>query len=668
MAKNKPIDSYLYSADYLVPDREEKKKSTKGAISKLNTDPDRTVENQRLLERCSEYWSSLDDFRSRRERARRYERGDQWFEQIQNDDGEWITEEELILSENRLALKQNVIRQLVKNLLGQYRTSPAQSVVNSRTREDASLSEMMTNALQAAKDLNLSTEVDAQQFHEHLLSGMMVGKVGFQPWKELDRNDITIDNINVNRVFYNTDVLDIRTKDLNMIGEIIDTDLDKIISTFARSEEDAEWLKEEYSAHRGANAVRQDALTADALDSLDFYNPQETKCRLYEIWYLRSEWRLWVHDYAEGSYKSYPLEYKPLLDQEMQNRIDQAEINGIAPDQVVGMEIEKKYEQFWYVKFLTPTGSLLYEGETPYLHQSHPYTLNLYPLLDGEVWGIVEDVIDQQRYINRLMSLLDYIMGTQAKGLLAIPEEAVPEGMKPEDYADEWTKVGGIILYKSKGGIPAPQIISSNSSNIGASEILGIQMQLVNELTGQNPAIQGQQGPSGTPASKYAMEAQNSSMNNRDLMDNFYSWIQRRDNKILQTIMQFYNEKIYLGVSGKSYSEEAKWYDPEAIKGISFMVNVSQSQDTPVFRQMIDDTLMKLMEMNAIDAKMFLENSSMPFSDKILDAIGKREEEMTERGGMDALDQEAQQGGMPQGNLPPEIIAGLKKPEGLGLQ
>ena len=115
--------------------------------------------------------------------------------------------------------------------------------------------------------------------------------------------------------------------------------------------------------------------------------------------------------------------------------------------------------------------------------------------------------------------------------------------------------------------------------------------------------------------------------------------------------MQFYNEKIYLGVAGKTYSEESKWYDPEAIKDIKFKVEVTQSQDTPVYRQMIDDTLIKLMEMQAIDTKMFLENSSLPFADKILDAMAKRNEEVQEQAQMDQ--------GTP---LPPEIIEGLKQP------
>ena len=79
---------------------------------------------------------------------------------------------------------------------------------------------------------------------------------------------------------------------------------------------------------------------------------------------------------------------------------------------------QRKFEQFWYVKFLTPFGHCLYEGETPYKHEEHPYAITLYPLLDGEVWGFVEDIIDQQRYINRLIIQMDFIMSASAKGTL----------------------------------------------------------------------------------------------------------------------------------------------------------------------------------------------------------------------------------------------------------
>ncbi len=652
----KAIDKNLYSASYLMPQRGQKR-STGGAISRLNTE-ENIQENMKLLDLCQMYWSSLSDFRTRRQRSRKYERGDQWFEEAVDEDGKLTTEEDIILSQNRLPLKQNVIRQLVKNLLGQYRSNPVKSVVNSRTREDATLSEMMTNALQAAKDLNESKELDAQQFHEHLLSGMVVGKVGFSYWKELDRNDLLLENVNVNRTFFNTEILDIRTRDLNLAGEIIDTDYDILVSTFARSKADEEWIKEEYQVQRGYNTVRQDALSAKAVDATNFYYANEGKCRMFEVWFLKSEWRLWVHDYATGTYKFYPLKDEPQLKAEMENRIVQGAVSGIPTEEVVGMEIEKRYEQFWFVKYLTPNGKCLFEGETPYFHQSHPYVFGFYPLLDGEVWGIHEDVIDQQRYINRNMSMLDYLIGTSIKDTLLIEESTVPENMKPEDFADAYTKVGGVIVYKGKVGIPEPSVISSNSRSIGASEMIAMQMQLANQLTGVNQAMQGQTATSGTPASRYAMEAQNSSLNNRDVIESYASWIKRRDNKALQTILQFYTEKIYLGVSGHAYSEEAKYYDPEAVKDVAFFANISSSADTPVYRQMIDDTLMQLLDKQVIDGEIFLKNSSLPFADKILDDLNKKREELMSQAQAAGVDPNN-----PMASLPLEMQKGLQQPQ-----
>ncbi|MDD3962468.1 MAG: hypothetical protein PHT77_11475 [Bacteroidales bacterium] len=634
----KPLDKSLYTVSYLMPSKP-KEEVIKGRIAALNRGDGQ--ENLELLDQSGLFWSALEDFRDRRSKSRKYERGDQWHELVQNENGEWVREDTLIREQNRLALKHNVIRQLVKNLLGQYRTNQAKSVVFSRTREDASLCEMMTNALQAVKELNQTKEMDAQQFHEHILSGMVVGKVGYDYFRELDRNDVLIENINVNRIFFNTDVMDIRTKDLNLIGEIIDIDMDTLISRFARDRDDEEYIRQAYIDVKGFVTAQSDAMSADSVDSINFYSANDGKCRVYEIWYLKSEWRLWVHDPSQGTYRFYRLEDEDMLHAEMESRIIRAAQYGILPEEIPQLKIERRYEQFWYVKFLTPNGKVLYEGETPYLHQRHPYILSLYPLLDGEVWGLVEDVIDQQRYINRLISLLDYIMGTSAKGLLMVPEESIPEGMSPTDFSDEWTKVGGVIVYKSRGGTPAPTVISSNSTNIGASEILAVEMQLINQLTGINQAIQGIQSSASDPASKYAMMAQHSSMNNRDVIENFHSWIQRRDNIVLQTIIQFYNEKTYLGISGHSYADEAKYYDPEAVKDIQFFTQISAMSDTPVYRQMIDDTLFKLLELQVIDGKMFLENTSLPFADKILDGISKKQEEIAEQ---------AQEAGIDPGN------------------
>ena len=117
--------------------------------------------------------------------------------------------------------------------------------------------------------------------------------------------------------------------------------------------------------------------------------------------------------------------------------------------------------QTWRYRFFSPLGDLLDEGETPYWHGEHPYVLNYTLSIDGEVHAFVEDVIDQQRYINRLITMIDFIMGSSAKGVLLFPEDQIPDGMTIEDIADEWTKYNGIILFRPRPGSPMPQQIAA---------------------------------------------------------------------------------------------------------------------------------------------------------------------------------------------------------------
>ena len=68
--------------------------------------------------------------------------------------------------------------------------------------------------------------------------------------------------------------------------------------------------------------------------------------------------------------------------------------------------------------------------------------------------------------------------------------------------------------------------------------------------------------------------------------------------------------------------------------------------DTPVYRQLVDDSLFELLKANLIDIKMYLENSSLPFADKLLNDINQREKEMMQQQQMPAqlLEQLAQAG------------------------
>ena len=90
-------------------------------------------------------------------------------------------------------------------------------------------------------------------------------------------------------------------------------------------------------------------------------------------------------------------------------------------------------------------------------------------------------------------------------------------------------------------------------------------------------------------------------------------------------------------MSGKDYDNEAYMYDPTQVQDCNFDIVIAKSANAPVFRQMIDDYLFQFLQGGLIDLNMFLENTSMPFADKLLEQIKQKQDTL----------QQTMQGGQP---------------------
>lgn len=589
-------------------------------------------EDKELLFKCFNYWTNLSDFRERRKRARDYLRGKQLNDKIPDPDcpSRTITEKEHIERQGMIAFKNNQIRQLVKNVLGQYRSNETKPMVVARHKDASKESEMMTMAVRYAQEINMVDELDARNFEEFLISGATCGKVNFRYWKTRNQDDCFVSNVPVNRLFFNTDVRDVRMEDLRLVGEIIDVSRQELLGLFAHSESDKQRIESWYTmADDSSYLFSGKGLSSDREDALSFLNPTETGlCRFYEIWYLRSEWRMRVYDPLDGTFNTYKDVSMEVLAETNRKRIEKGVSQGVPQENIPLIEAAPVFEQFWYVKYLTPAGNVLLETETPFAHEEHPYSLLLYPLIDGEVWGFIEDIIDQQRHVNRMITLLDASIGMGMKNLLLVPEEAIPDDMDIQDYAEEWTKINGVIMYKSKGGIPMPKEISAKSVNMGAHDLLALQMKMMQDISGVNGAAQGHAPTSNTPSSLYAQQSQNAALNLLDSFKVFNSYRQRRDMKVMKVLKQYYREHRHLAISGKQYQKEANMYNPDAVRDMEFDLSITQSVDTPAFRQMADDLLLKLFELGAIPVELFLENTSMPMAQNILQSLNSYKEQM----------------------------------------
>ena len=580
-----------------------------------------------VLLQAQKAWEEIDPFRHKRKRNRDYTYGKQWNDLIKLPDGRVMSEEEYIRQQGKVPLKNNLIRQMVKSVLGQFRNNQTQPVCVARDREEQNLGELMSAAVQYAYQHNRLQELDSRTMEEFLISGICFQKIGYGFRR--GKSDVWVDEVNPNRIFFNA-MEDSRHWDCTLIGELHDMPIAEVISRFSfGSRERAVQLRHIYT-EADNDTVRHnfENLTTRAIDRLDFYMPSSPDlCRVIEVWKLESQEILNCHDFRSGEYYNLPVSEAEAVEKENKARRQAARQAGIPDEAVALIETEWGVTQTWRYRFFSPLGDLLDEGDTPYWHGEHPYVFKLYPLIDGEVHAFVEDVIDQQRYINRLITMIDFIMGSSAKGVLLFPEDQIPDGMTIDDIADEWTKYNGIILFRPRPGSPMPQQIAVNATQVGAYEMLSLQMRLFEDISGVHGAMQGKAAPAGTPSSLYSQQIQYSSTNLLDLFESFKTFREDRDIKIMKTIQQFYTDSRYRTIAGNSCGKDASTYTPEEVRNTEFDLSIAETLSTPALRMASNEFLMELFRGGKISLEMLLQNGAFPFADKLLQSLKQSQTE-----------------------------------------
>lgn len=594
-----------------------------------------------VLAMAQTYWSNMDDFRRERERNKRYTYGDQWDDTI-TVDGCRMTEGEYIQKQGNVPLKNNLIRRLVRNVIGVYRSQSKEPVCNARDRDEQKLGETMSTVLQYNMQLNRMNELYARTMEEYMVGAFVVHRKWYG-WRN-DKLDCWTDYVNPNRFFVDTNMRDFRGWDVTCCGEIHDISFGDLLGQFAQTPSDYERLANIYRAAnnmRGFVSARASFGVSTRRKDIDFLlNTDESLCRVIEVWRKETKPRYRCHDYNNGDvFKIDVNDKKALVDDVNQQRLEQGLSLGMAKEDIPLVKAEWFVDSYWYYYYLTPFGDILAEGETPYAHKSHPYVFKAYPFIDGEIHSFVSDVIDQQRYANRLVTMYDWIMRASAKGVLLVPDECLGD-QSPEDFADAWTRFNGVVLYHAKPGVPAPTQVANNSTNIGISELLNLQLKFFEDISGVHGALQGRQGTTGTSGTLYAQQAQNATTSLLDLLDSFSQFVVDAAYKDVKNIQQFYDQKRTFNIAGRQATQIE--YDPEKIRDTEFDLSIVESTATPVYRQIANDYLVQFWQSGQITLQQLLEVGDFTFADQLLQSIKSQQQQM-------------QQGQTPEG-VPPELM------------
>lgn len=600
-----------------------------------------------VLMEAQHYWNQMDQFRKDRERNKRYTYGDQWGDIICVD-GKQMTEEDYIKSQGQVPLKNNLIRRLVNSVVGVFRDQDKEPMCVARDRDEQRAGETMSTVLRYNMQLNRMKEMYARTMEEYLISAFIVHRKSFG-WRN-NTTDCWTDYVQPNNFFIDNNMRDFRGWDVSMVGEVHDISFGQLCEQFATSPEQYRRLGEIYTHARNREFVASFAerFGYSRLENYDFLLTNDPgRCRVIEVWRKEQKPRYRCHDFQNGElFKCDEEDYARLVLEENEERIRMAAESGMPREEVPVIEAEWFIDDYWYFYFLSPFGDILKEGETPYAHGSHPYVFKAYPFIDGEIHSFVADVIDQQRYANRLITMYDWLMRASAKGALLVPEDCLPDGVSINDFADQWATFNGVIVYTPSKSGQMPQQVANKSTNIGISELLNMQLRFFEDISGVSGALQGRPGFSGQSAAHYNQQTHNATVSLLDVMDSFSSFVIEAAYKDVKNIQQFYDDKRVFNIAGKSARQVV--YDPQKMRHIEFDYSITESTATPAFRDRANEILLQLWQQQAISVEQLLENGSFPFADELLQSINAQKEQLaqgqTPQGISPELMQRAQQG------------------------
>lgn len=438
---------------------------------------------------ASTAWSRMDTYRAERARCKRYVYGDQWGDTI-NVNGTWQTEAQLLSNQGQLPLKNNILRRILRNVVGLYRSQYKVPLLSSKDcgLKGVELKKANRRRLRWFKE-NRMEELAPRLLEEFLISGLAAVKV------DGDRIlPVTPDNF-----FFHSDGYDPRGGDVDMIGEVHRVSFATLIGKFCKSPDDYRRIAELYGPSvRGADG-----------------------CRLTEVWYKEIRLFEMIHDERHATLRIIPL-HSP--DTTPSQYLTTQQHDNLKNQQLNNPTTKILARTTWRCRWFAHDGTLLRESGP---EAAHPYVFKTYPYIDGEIHSYISDIIDQQRYVNRLITLYDMIMRSSAKGVLLFPEESIPAGMDLQDVAEEWSRFNGVIPFRARPGVPLPTQVSANSTNIGIADLLKIEMQMLEDISGVSPTLQGKLVTNSTSGTLFAQQNEAAQTSLLDILRSFNDFLRQ---------------------------------------------------------------------------------------------------------------------------------------------
>lgn len=592
-----------------------------------------------LLQRCRSAWNSLSEVRETRARTMRYCMGDQWGDTIKVwDHGSYVymTEREYMERKNTTPMSNNVMASILESIGGLYAKQGTEPVCFARDNDSRAINDMMSATLQCNWQSTYMQDLLNHAIKDYVIGGQMYAREGWES-KQLELPDAWTELMEPDFMFFECGS-DPRHEDISLIGCLHDVSREDLYQKFARPEFGL--TIDDLDSIFSIQDVSDDGVGYEFNEeknlgniSFDHTNKSNHYVRVIEVWTTETKMRLQCFDpiatNANNSYFKVDMDDTAMIEKLRSDNIKRKKMyddRGVPEDERAYIVSEEVADKYWYYTYMAPDGTVLCKGETPYDYKSHPFTIKLFPYLNGKIHPFLANVIDQQRYINRLIVMNDMAIRSSSKGVWMIPT-TVLGGKSPAEFAEEIVEYDGLCFYTPRPNMPQvkPDIITSNAVNIGTNELLQIELNLIHEVSNVSGALQGKTPSAGTSASRYAQETQNATTSLYSILSDMDVFAEKLATKKCMTIQQYYeNGRKILNKDNNS----TIFYDRYTARDVHFKTSIKNAAASTTYQSQINDRLDQLLQMGAINVVQYLQNTNAPFADKLLASVQEQQAQL----------------------------------------
>lgn len=591
-----------------------------------------------LVVRCRNDHANLDYFRRARAKVLRFAYGDHYDDKILIK-GKWMRQRDYLSAVGGIALQINEVKKVINTIAGLWtgeKNGPTAICLDTNMRDYGA---GMTEVLRTIYRLNAMNVLGGEWLNEANVGGLAVAKTEFSRYLGGTKKDVCNKNVNPNMFFFESGMQDSRFKDITLVGQLHDMAFNDLCATFAQTPDQFAKLREWYAADsfHGLQPDAVDISDANREEDISFDRPRQRGfCRVIEVWTRERRPRYHVLD-TNSPEEPYDINAD---DRQMIAQIEQTNRERIEEGRKLGWDeseiplIEYKpywfIDTYWYCRFLTPDGHVIWEGESTLPDRGQPYTIMAVPFTNGRIIGHASDAVDMNIAMDRALVVDDMVKRAGAKGVMMCPEDIVPDWMDWDEFAEQATSINGVVYYKPKPHGHVPEMVFSRSTSVDTSNMVSLFSKLLEDSVSVSGAMQGKTPTAGTSAALYMQQRQNSATPLAPLLERFKVFMDEVAMKNLYFVQENYTIKDYAEIISSDDILQAMNLNLSLMGDLKYKVAIGPGMDTPQYRDELREDLGLGMQNGALTYGDYIDLMNRPYRAEILRRMELHQAEMAQ--------------------------------------